>query len=328
MMKKKIFILVILLAFCLYPPSAGASSWLECKNLNKDSSYEGKESLKYLVPGQENWLFISKKDFMEDFTLRDETIYAFQKFQKALKEKRTDLVLVVVPQRGLVHTDKIDFSSPLAEKYNAAQARQNYKNMISQLQTAGISITESPDFKNIKKYAYARDHHWNSVGAKLIASLTAKAIKTLPSYSSIEKKKFKIEEGKIISFKGSFFNPIKKICNTKLPIEHIKEQISTSSDEDLFSNSKKEIVLVGTSFSEQGKSFANFAGHLRVALSANIDNRSIGGGGVSTSLLEYLKSENFKNEPAKILIWEIPGFYSLNRKSLLDKAIRILEKEQ
>lgn len=328
MMKKKIFILIYLLALCLNSLPSHASDWLECNNLSKEQSYKDRESLKYLVPGVKNWLFISKKDFIEDFALRNETIIAFQNFQRVLKEKGTDLVLVVVPQRGLVHGDKIDFSNPLAAQYDISKARQSYRDMIAQLKTAGIPIADAPNFENTKDYGYARDHHWNSTGAQLIASLTSKVIKQLPSYQILEKKKFKIEEGKTIKFKGSFFNPIKDICNKKLPIENIKEQISTSSDEDLFGESKKEIVLVGTSFSEQGKSFANFAGHLRVGLSADIDNHSIGGGGISTSLLDYLKSEDFKYSPAKILIWEIPGFYSLNRKSLLDKAMRILQREK
>jgi hypothetical protein len=38
----------------------------------------------------------------------------------------------------------------------------------------------------------------------------------------------------------------------------------------------------------------------------------------------YLTSESFKTAPAKILIWEIPGFYSLNRKELLEDAMAAL----
>lgn len=327
MMKKKIFIFNLLLYLCLNPSSAQASEWLDCPALIEDNAYEGRESLKYLVPGQENWLFISNKDFMSDFSLREETLKAFKNFHTALQKKGTDLILVIVPQRGLIHTDKIDFSPSLAKNYTPEKARENYTKMIMQLETAGINVTPAPDFKTVKTYGYARDHHWNATGAKLMADLTAQKIKTLPAYTKIGKQQFRIEEGKEINFKGSFYNPVKDICQKELPIEKIKEQISVNINGDLFSDTKKEIVLVGTSFSEQGKSFANFAGHLRVSLSADIDNRSIGGGGISTSLLAYLESQEFKKNPAKILIWEIPGFYNLNRQSLLHKAIRILEHD-
>lgn len=323
MVKVKIIFGLFCVVFLLSGNMAKAAEWLDCPALSEDSSYKERESLKYLVPGQDGWLFISKKDFMTDFVLREASIEAFQKFQKKLHEKGTELVLVVVPQRGLFHADKIE-----VENFDITKARQNFKNMIEQLQQAGLPVNNSPDFENTQVYGYERDHHWNVHGAKLIAQETANAIKKIPIYSEIEKQEFVIEKGKEIYFKGSFYNPIKDICGIELPVHKIKEQVSVSKNDDLFGDSKTNIVLVGTSFSEQGKSFANFVGHLRVELSADIENRSIGGGGVSKSLLEYLKSEDFKNNPPKILIWEMPGFYNLNRKSLLKKAVKIIDNHE
>ena len=83
--------LILLLSVLMAPP-VKAADWLDCPALNDPASYEERESLKYLVPGVDNWLFISNKDFISDFTLRDISIRAFQYFQKKLQERGTDTI--------------------------------------------------------------------------------------------------------------------------------------------------------------------------------------------------------------------------------------------
>ncbi len=316
--------ILLLTYFCTSQP-AQAEEWLECKALGDANSYKGRRALKYLVPGIKDWLFISKKDFMMDFSMEEESIKGFQALQEKLKEKGTTLALVVPPQRGLIHADKIDMSQPRAKHYKNDLARKSFRDMIETLQESGLHIADAPDFLTISNYGYPRDHHWNAAGAEIIAQQTASMIKKLPVYQELSKKEFVIKIGKEIDFKGTFYTPIKEICDTALPPVKIKERISTTKTEDLFGNTQPDIVLVGTSFSEEGKSFANFVGHLRVALSADIDNRAMGGGGVSKTLLKYLASDDFNKKPPKILIWEIPGFYHLNRAPLLMEATTLIK---
>ena len=317
-------ILITILSLFLLAPVARAESWLSCPGLDLPSSYKGRESLEYLVPGVKDWLFISKKDFMQDFSLKPESVPAFKAFQAALKAKGTDLVLVVVPQRGLVHGDKIDKTQPRAKEYDIGKARESYTAMIAQLAAAGLTVAGAPDFAAMTDYGYPRDHHWNAAGASVIAAKTAEVIKTLPSYRDLPKQEYALESGKDIDFRGSYFRPLKDICGVTLAPHKIKEQVAVLKKGELFTESNPQVTLVGTSFSEEGKSFANFAGQVRAALLVDIDNQSIGAGGPSTSLMGYLKSESFKTAPAKILIWEIPGFYSLNRKELLEDAMAAL----
>ncbi len=330
MNKVKIIFYTMCFTFCMthFSTLSHANNWLECPALNNPQSYEKRRAQKYLVPGTADWLFISKKDFMQDFKLKEETITAFANFQKSLKKHGTDLVLVVPPQRGLMHPDKIDFSNPRARGYDNKKARDSYQFMIKQLQQAGVAIHDAPNFENVTEYGYARDHHWNATGAQLIAQLTAEQIKKLPAYKKINKQDFKIEEGKDINFRGSAFNSVKEICGTELPIATIKENISVAVNADLFESAEPEIVLIGTSFSEQGKSFANFAGHLRVALSADINNQSLGGGGISKSISDFLGANTFKKTPPKILIWEIPGFYTLNRADFVNEMTALIDKDE
>jgi alginate biosynthesis protein AlgX len=329
------FFYALCFSLCItgYSSKADATDWMECPALNNPTSYEGKRAIKYLVPGAQDWLFISKKDFMQNFELKEESVASFKNLQQALKKHGTDLVLVVPPQRGLMHPDKINLTHPRARTYDNKKARASYQKMISQLQQAGVDIHNAPDFENITDYGYERDHHWNAAGAKLVADLTADKIKKLPSYKTLKKQEFIIEEGKDINFRGSAFIPVKKICDKELPITVIKENISTlaKSDEtnaaDLFDSTEAEIVLIGTSFSEQGKSFANFAGHLRVALSADINNQSLGGGGISKSISDFLGSDTFKKTPPKVLIWEIPGFYTLNRANFVNEMTALVSEK-
>ena len=44
-----------------------------------------------------------------------------------MNAKWYELVLVIVPQRGLIHADKIDKTQPLAKNYDVTIARQNFQ---------------------------------------------------------------------------------------------------------------------------------------------------------------------------------------------------------
>ena len=62
-------------------------------------------------------------------------------------------------------------------------------------------------------------------------------------------------------------------------------------------------------------SYANFEGFLKEALSADILNMSVSGGGLDTAMISYLNSPFFREKPARIAIWEIPGNYNLSEQN-------------
>lgn len=318
-------IMLILFGMGISSANAKGNDWLDCPALNDEKSYT-KESLKFLAPGAENWIFISKKDFIPSYKLRQSAIIAYQDFKNALLEKGTELVLVVIPPRGLVHDEKIDFTHELAKDYDINSARDDFKNVLQQLERSSIAVALAPDFDLIDEYGHATDHHFNYAGASIMSEQTAEVIKTLPVYQEIEKKDFKSETGENVTFNGTFYRPIKEICGHKLTPQTITEKITISTNEDLFESVTPEIVLVGTSFSVPGSSKSNFVGQLREMISADIDNRSIGGGGVKKSLSTYLSSDDFKEKPPKILIWEVPGFYHLNREKFLKDAVKMINE--
>ncbi|NBV29476.1 hypothetical protein EBS02_10795, partial [bacterium] len=85
---------------------------------------------------------------------------------------------------------------------------------------------------------------------------------------------------------------------------------------DLFQSDKApEIVLIGTSNSVNSSSYSNFDGFLKEALGTDVLNLSKTGGGFSDSMAEYLNSDQFKKSPPKIIIWEIPSYYDLNKQN-------------
>ena len=67
------------------------------------------------------------------------------------------------------------------------------------------------------------------------------------------------------------------------------------------------VALVGTSYSANPA--WNFAGALRQHLQRDLSNHAEDGQGPIVPMLKYLQSEEFKNSPPQLVIWEFPERY-------------------
>jgi alginate O-acetyltransferase complex protein AlgJ len=65
-----------------------------------------------------------------------------------------------------------------------------------------------------------------------------------------------------------------------------------------------DIVLIGTSYSANTR--WNFPGYLKEALGEDIASYAREGAGPFRPMLAYLASEDFRREPPRLVIWEIP----------------------
>ncbi len=301
-----------------------------CDALSSDESYKKDGGYRYITPGKDGWLFRSVTDFKMDFALKDNARMGMRRLYQALKERHIDLVIALQPTRGIMGRDFIDYSQIHAIGFDPQTAESDYKQLVSDLRTTGITVVDLSSAPRGNDFFYRTDIHWNEKGADYAAKAVADAVKALPSYGSLPKISYVTKVGETETTQGKIAEAAEEICGTSLPEEIYHERETAPEKEEsaadaLFSRfSYPKIVLLGTSNS---KMHANFDGELKDYLDADLLNMAVGGGGIDTSLLDYLSSEEYKKTPPRVIVWEIPAYYDFNDQSLYAQAIPAIEGE-
>ncbi|MCF8495750.1 MAG: hypothetical protein K9G62_03685 [Alphaproteobacteria bacterium] len=295
-----------------------------CEKMNDATLYDekGLEKYKTLIPGRDGWVFRTLVAFKKDFSINEKTRRSLKALQDGFKRHGTDFVLLFPPNRGLIHADFIRPEDRLSHEFTADQVKEGWSSYISTLaglKAAGINIAGVNTIsEGAPPFFYKRDHHWSAEGARQSARAAAEFLKTLPSYDGLSKTPFVTKQLEDSDYPGAFSKAFKSLCETSLPPEKasrfITERAETGTNKAaLFGDFTPEIVLMGTSNTAPDPNVSNFDGFLKEALSADVDNRALSGAGVDTSMLAYINSKDFKEKPAKIAVWEVPGYYDLNK---------------
>src|SRR5690606_1138523 len=188
--------------------------------------------------------------------------------------------------RGMMHGEHLRPGD--VKKYNYAQgpAWDSYNAAAESIRKTGFHAVTLPRPEPGTPFFYKRDHHWAPDGARIAARALADHVKTLPEYADIPKTAFTTRAGEPADFTGVSKKVFQKLCGTRQQPERITRAITERADgasgaEDLFGDpAPPQIVLLGTSNSTPEPSHANFAGFLKEALSADILNLSVSGGGL------------------------------------------------
>lgn len=309
--------LFLLLVFILLPQSSIAREPLLCEALGQNKTYDTNKSYRKLIEGKDGWIFRTKTDFRSNFKMNEALKGRLTRLYKAFQVHNIDLVIALLPTRGMMHHDYIDQPA-----YDARKTQNSYKDLVSDLRRIGISVAAVEIFSNNQEFFYKRDHHWKSDGARIMARQVAKEVHKLDVFANIPKRKFKTEEVGEYEQLGTFAKFAQEVCGVTIPAEKIKKYRSFSEGGDLFLNERPaDIVLIGTSNSVQSASQANFDGFLREYIGADVDNLSVSGGGVDTAMLDWLTSEEYKNHKPKIVIWEIPIYQNFKGEPFYRQAI-------
>lgn len=323
-MKLIVSLLILLISFVVVPAWAGPVKRL-CSKLQNERTYESEKKLRsyqYLVAGSDDWLFRTSSDTKEDFKIDRFGIKKMADFQAALRAHGTELVVALVPSRGLIAYPHLDRTHPWVKDYNVKLAQENYFGVLRDMNKGGIPAAGVVDFKPyLDTFFHKQDQHWTVTGARATADTVAALIKTLPVYKDLRKQVFETKAGKEIDYIGTYAERVEDMCGVH-PVAEKAIQYATApksnltGSSDLFGeNLPPEVVLVGTSNSTPTPSYANFDGALKQALNADIYNAAVSGGGFDTALLAYLGSKEFKEHPPKILIWEFPVYYKITKSS-------------
>jgi alginate biosynthesis protein AlgX len=265
-------------------------------------------SFGFLTPGNNGYLLYSGDFSPNTFAIDGRTQY-YAQLDQALKSKGIQLVIAPLPSRTLIYPEVLDKNQPLQSAYSTDVARENYKKSFQRLNDLGLKSTDllssamqqrlTDDSKNLY---FTRDYHWTSEGAKLYAQATAREIMKLEAYKSLPKEKFtnKFLRSENADSRLAFI--LQQVCGTKTPPEKINIYETTRAGGNLLGNDTYPVVMVGSSYSAEAK--YNFEGFLKEALSSNVLNAAVGGGGYNASLEAYFLSDAYAKEKPKFLIWE------------------------
>jgi len=284
-----------------------------CHGLVEREAYKGNTSLRYLEPGKDGWLFRTRTDFKEDFSISDENIRLLKRFSDALKKQAVSVYLVIPPTRGLRHPDQVLPDS----EFDHNKASDSYAAFLEALSQAGVKVVDFSDMpQKIEGFFYKRDHHFAVPGAKAIAWKIAQKVQS--DQQNLPKASYNIEMAELAEFEGRFEKFAEKICAREIENESVNVtqayMVAGDTENSLFMDvPEATTVLIGTSNSAEGDDIhANFPGYLRYYLKTEIDNASVIGGGVRTPMLGYLLSDDYKTKKHKVLIWEMPAYYDFD----------------
>lgn len=320
-MKQLKYLLVVLTILMLSGLAANAMSAPVCHSPIPDSGYL--RNFQNLQTGVDGWLF-REHDLIDSFGPSQKGYNGLRALQAALRERGTNLVIVPLPTRAIVHPEKlgdVEFSHRTAAK--------NYFLYLNRLRRVGLLVPEldkltQGDQEN--DLFFARDHHWRPAGAQATAELVAELIASENLLGEYSPTTFTTSVVAQDATAGSYSRAATQLCE----IEYEEEQFDvfySAAELDLFDEpAAPEVVLVGTSNSNGSKDF-NFSGFLRQELRADVLNMATSGGGYDESLLQYLASPEYQAHRPKIIVWEVPGYYSLNLTSFYEELLSLLEEK-
>ncbi|WP_175652118.1 alginate O-acetyltransferase [Pseudomonas sp. Marseille-P9899] len=268
-----------------------------------------------VVLGRDQWLFSDEefKPAANTEQARTENLALLRGVRDTLREHGVELVLAIVPAKARVYPEYIGKQAPASvhnDLYNAFHAQARQANIFA------------PDLFGPLQAAKARgqvflrtDSHWTPMGAEVAAQQLAEAVARQTLLNG-EPQTFVTEDQQQTPYKGDLTNflPLDPLFSNLLPKPDQLQKRSTRATEEghgddgaLFADKQIPVALVGTSYSANPN--WNFLGALQQALRSDVANYAEDGHGPILPMLKYLQSEEFKNSPPQVVVWEFPERY-------------------
>lgn len=274
---------------------------------------EGKDGV---IIGKDGWLFTTEefdrpKGFNDNISANIDFI---TQTHQVLSAQNIKLFVIPIPSKARLLKEKLE-----RQKFPAYR-KPIYANFISTLNAKNIHhmdlafIIQKPEDFFLKT-----DTHWAVAGAELTAMSAANRLFDL----GLVKSKTEVfettlsdpqtHEGDLMRYTVN--GQAAQFVNLNPDTIRIPKTLSTTLNDDLFSDPQLDIALVGTSYSANKE--WNFEGFLKQYLSADVLNMADEGLGPFETMQNYLLSNTYKNTPPKLVIWEIPErflpvYYDLN----------------
>ena len=269
-----------------------------------------------VVLGRDQWLY-SDEEFNpivnEELNLQGN--YALvEGVRQTLKAKGVKLVMAIVPAKVRLYPEHLGDVQPASIHANLYQ--DFHARVAADKILAPDLLGPLQQAKQQGEQVFLRtDTHWTPSGAEIAARQLAKAI-TAKAPLSGQPQRFVTEAEQTVEHKGDLrlFLPLDPLFENLMPAqEPLQKRVTRAADDQpaaddaLFANNEVPVALVGTSYSANPN--WNFVGALKQALHSDVVSYAEDGHGPVLPMLSYLKSDDFKNNPPQVLIWEYPERY-------------------
>ncbi len=263
---------------------------------------------KGVVIGDQGWLFTDEEFSCPRGNVKtlESNLQYIEKISAQLKEKSTELVIVLIPAKARVLKQYLGGNE-------LPSCRKNlYKDTISflkQKKIPAIDLMATAKSSSPENMYLKTDTHWTPGGAKLAAQEIAHAIPvSLASNASYETKIKRTQQ-----HKGDLMRYTPGVNGNEIAADDLAVYSTTAqskasaSDQDLFGDTVPPVTLVGTSYS--ANPLWNFEGFLKQSLKTDILNAADEGKGPFAVMTKYIEGRAWKDNPPRVVIWELPERY-------------------
>jgi alginate O-acetyltransferase complex protein AlgJ len=264
--------------------------------------------------GEQGWLY-SDEEFKPEVDgpqqIR-ENLALIKGVRDELAQRNVLLLLAIVPSKSRLYPEFV------GDNPTSALRQGLYQRFLSEVRAADIAapdlLSSMQDGKDHAAIFLRTDTHWTPEGADLVAQQLSRTLKRAITLTG-EPQVFVTQASPTEPYKGDLtrFLPLEPLFGHLLPPPDQLRRNETQAAEQaagtdaLFSDSDMPIALVGTSYSANPA--WNFAGALRQHLQRDLSNHAEDGRGPLVPMLKYLQSDELKNAPPQLVIWEFPERY-------------------
>ncbi len=293
-----------------------------------------KAAVRPIWAGSQGWLF-GRPDLITGLALPAAVPGYLERIATALKTKGVTPVALIVPTRGTVAYRHMNLNPALAS-YDPEAAVRGYESFLTQLRAAGFI---APDLLEVARsegegFFFKRDHHWTPRAARAVAQAVAAQLKTQLStqLGPLPKTSFVTRLRPPRKQLGTLQRQAQARCPGSWPRERVAQfetrpkKTQEPVSEALFADQTPRVVLAGTSNSHRGEGQPelDFGGFLQASLGLEVLNVSFSGSGVYGSLDAYVRSNDFRQHPPVVLLWETLYMSWQHRPSLAAELRQVL----
>ncbi|GLZ85781.1 alginate O-acetyltransferase [Metapseudomonas resinovorans] len=273
---------------------------------------EGRQGV---VIGQDGWLYSDEEfDPVADGArhVRD-NLALIGGVRDELARRNVELVLAIVPSKSRLYPEHVGEATPTALRQDLYQRFRGVARKAGIIAPDLLATLE--EAKNQGQVFLRTDTHWSPLGAEVVAGRLGQVVgKTIDLRGTPQQYVTEVVGNE--DYKGDLtrFLPLDPLFENLMPAPDQLQKRATRSegeeaagDDALFAENDVPVVLVGTSYSANDR--WNFAGALRQSLQRDLVNHAEDGNGPILPMLKYLRSDELKDAPPQLVIWEFPERY-------------------
>jgi alginate O-acetyltransferase complex protein AlgJ len=273
-----------------------------------------KEGRPGVVIGRDGWLF-SDEEFKPPPGAEKnigENLCLIGGVQRFLSGRGIRLVLAIVPSKFRLYRENLEERKPV--RLHRGLYRRFHLAADAEGITAPDLLASLAREKNSAALFLRTDTHWTPFGARIAAESIAHTVRR-HGLLNTGQQRFVTDAAGAERHRGDLlrFLPLDPLFAQWLPPPDELHKRSTrvadevSGGEALFADVLLPVALVGTSYSANPN--WNFAGALRQALGADLASHAEDGQGPLLPMFRFLQSNEFKNAPPELVVWEFPERY-------------------